>query len=60
MRKLTGGLILLLLLGACKFNGDKKTLPIYGNRTPVTKTVNGQQVTDTIYQTIPAFKFVNQ
>src|ERR1700744_5425676 len=43
---------------ACKFNS--KTLPIYGNRQPVTKTVNGQTVTDTVYQTIPAFKFINQ
>src|ERR1700744_6305943 len=60
MRKITGGLILLLLCGACKFNGDKKVLPIYGQRQAVTKTVNGQQVTDTVYQSIPAFKFVNQ
>jgi protein SCO1/2 len=59
MRKLTAGLILLMLFAACKSN-SKKTLPIYGNRQAVTKTVNGQQVTDTIYQTIPAFKFVNQ
>jgi len=47
-------------LCACKFNGSNKTLPIYGNREPVTKTVNGQTLTDTIYATIPAFKFVNQ
>src|ERR1700744_560416 len=60
MRKITGGLILLLIFGACKFNGDKKTLPIFGNRQAVTKTVNGQQVTDTVYQSIPAFKFVNE
>jgi protein SCO1/2 len=59
MRKLTYGLILLLLCGACKLGGNK-TLPIYGNRQAVTKTVNGQQVTDTVYQSIPAFKFVNQ
>lgn len=39
---------------------DKKVLPILGNRTPVTKTVNGKTVTDTAYVTIPAFKFVNQ
>src|ERR1700753_3223461 len=46
-------------LAACKSNPDK-TLPIYGQRTPVTKTVNGNTVTDTVYQTIPAFKFINQ
>jgi len=59
MRKLTTGLIVLMLFAACKSN-SKKTLPIYGNRQAVTKTVDGQQVTDTVYQTIPAFKFVNQ
>lgn len=60
MRKLTSGLLLLLLFSACKFNSEKKTLPIFGNRQAVTKTVNGRQVTDTVYQSIPAFKFVNQ
>jgi len=60
MRKLTGLVLLVLLFGACKTNISKKALPIYGERTAVTKTVNGQQVTDTDYQTIPAFKFVNQ
>jgi len=60
MRKQAIFLLLLVLFGACKFKGDKKTLPIYGNREPETKTVNGQQVTDTIYQTIPAFKAANQ
>jgi len=60
MRKLITVVVLIWLYGACKFNGDKKVLPIYGNRQPVTKTVNGQIVTDTVYQTIPAFKFINQ
>jgi protein SCO1/2 len=63
MRKLALGFLIIVLwsASACKFNsGDKKTLPIYGNREPVTKTVNGKTVTDTLYQTIPKFKFVNQ
>ena len=60
MRHLISGIALVLILGACKFNGDKKILPIYGQRQAVTKTVNGQQVTDTVYQSIPAFTFVNQ
>jgi protein SCO1/2 len=60
MRKLAGVIALVLLFGACKLNNTKQTLPIYGNRTAVTKTVNGQSTTDTVYQTIPAFKFVNQ
>jgi len=54
------GFAAILLWSSCKSGSDKKTLPIYGNREPVTKTVDGKQVTDTIYQTIPPFKFVNQ
>jgi protein SCO1/2 len=60
MRKLTGIVILVLLFVACKNNNAKKTLPIYGQREAITKSVNGQQETDTAYQTIPAFKFANQ
>jgi len=51
---------MVLFWTACKSGSDKKTLPIYGSRAPVTKMVDGKQVTDTIYQTIPPFKFVNQ
>lgn len=58
---LLGGFAAMLLWTACTSDSaDKKVLPIYGNREPVTKMVNGKQVTDTIYQTIPPFKFVNQ
>ena len=60
MRKLTGAIALILLLGACKLNSNKTTLPIYGNRQAVTTTANGQSVIDTVYQTIPAFKYINQ
>ena len=60
MRTLTGAIALILLLGACKLNSNKTTLPIYGNRQAVTTTANGQSVTDTVYQTIPAFKYINQ
>jgi protein SCO1/2 len=59
MRKLIGVLVLVMLFVACKSN-TTRVLPIYGNRSAETKTVNGQQVTDTVYQTVPAFKFVNQ
>ncbi len=55
------GFIAIFLWTACKFNtSDKKVLPIYGNRQPVTKMVNGKSVTDTVYQTISKFKTVNQ
>jgi protein SCO1/2 len=59
MKLLNICIIAALLFTACKSN-NKKTLPIYGSRQAVTKTVNGQQVTDTVYQTIPNFTFVNQ
>ncbi|MCJ8209538.1 SCO family protein [Mucilaginibacter sp. RS28] len=51
----------VLILAACSSNESaKNALPIYGNREPVTKTVNGKTVTDTIYQTIPKFSFIDQ
>jgi protein SCO1/2 len=49
----------LLFLYACNSKEVKK-LPILGNREPVERTVNGKTVVDTIYQTIPAFNFINQ
>lgn len=60
--KLTAISILSLLIwSSCNFDNKSNTvLPIYGNREPVTKTVNGKTVTDTVYQTIPDFDFVNQ
>ncbi len=52
-------IIVVVLFNACKFN-TQKTLPIFGNHSPVTKTVDGKTVTDTVYQTIPPFRFINQ
>jgi protein SCO1/2 len=61
MNKLFLALLLLLLFNACKFNDNTaKKLPIFGNREPVTKMVDGKEVTDTLYHTIPAFAFINQ
>ncbi|MBD1384928.1 SCO family protein [Mucilaginibacter rigui] len=61
MKKLIGLALIALTFTACKFNdADKPKLPIMGNRDAVTKTVNGKEVVDTVYQTIPDFKFVNQ
>src|ERR1700760_989481 len=59
MKKLAGAVAIILLWNACKFN-NYKALPILGNRQAVTKNINGSQVTDTIYQTIPAFNYINQ
>lgn len=49
----------VLFITACADNSEKK-LPILGEREPVEKTVDGKTVVDTIYQTIPAFSFINQ
>ncbi|MBK0384003.1 SCO family protein [Pedobacter sp. SD-b] len=47
-----------LFILAC--NSEPRKLPILGSREPVEKTVDGKTVVDTIYQTIPAFSFMNQ
>jgi len=60
MKKLIWPVMAMLAFAACT-NKDKGTkLPIYGERQAVTKTVDGKQVTDTVYATIPAFSFVDQ
>ncbi|MES2382852.1 MAG: SCO family protein [Bacteroidota bacterium] len=46
----------ILLIAAC---GQKK-LPILGNRAIDIKMVDGHEVVDTVYQTVPNFSFVNQ
>ncbi|MDN3584767.1 SCO family protein [Mucilaginibacter flavus] len=52
------GIAALVTLNSCTSKPDK--LPVLGNKQPVTKMVDGKQVTDTAYATIPDFKFVNQ
>lgn len=49
---------LIIILFSC--NTEEKKLPILGERAPVERIKNGKTVIDTIYQTIPAFKFLNQ
>ncbi|MBB6109423.1 protein SCO1/2 [Mucilaginibacter lappiensis] len=61
MKNIICALIVIAFYSACKpGSGTTNTLPILGNREPVIKTVDGKQVTDTVYSTIPTFKFVNQ
>ncbi|WP_448818649.1 SCO family protein [Arcticibacter sp.] len=48
----------MLLLLSCNKAAEK--LPILGNREAVTRVVDGKTVTDTLYQTVPDFSFVNQ
>ncbi|SFE46946.1 protein SCO1/2 [Pedobacter antarcticus] len=50
-------IFLLVFFAACK---QDKRLPILGGREVVQKMIDGKQVTDTVYQTIPAFRFLNQ
>jgi len=61
MKRLISAAAMLFLASACKFNSaDNNKLPIYGNHTPITRTVGDKTTTDTLYQTIPDFKTVNQ
>ena len=50
---------LLLGLFSCK-NNNQTTLPIYGEREAIEKTVDGKTIVDTLYHTIPAFNLLNQ
>ncbi len=50
-------ILLVLTVAACN---NTQPLPILGNRYAETKEVNGKTITDTVYQTIPAFRFINQ
>lgn len=48
----------LLVLGSC--NEKAKRLPILGERQAVQVEKNGKIIIDTLYHTIPAFRFINQ
>lgn len=50
----------LLITVYCSCSDSKEKLPILGNREAITKTVNGKQITDTLYHQIPDFEFINQ
>jgi len=52
----------LLISSAIFFScgNEEKKLPILGHREAIEKTVDGKTVIDTIYQTIPAFSFLDQ
>ena len=53
--------VLTVLVGIVTACNNNKTLPIYGNReAKVVTAADGSQKVDTIYQTIPAFKLLNQ
>ncbi|MFD2936470.1 SCO family protein [Spirosoma flavum] len=48
-----------IILSSCDTSTNGK-LPILGQREAVTKIVDGKSVTDSVYQTIPDFKFISQ
>ncbi len=50
--------IFLLLMSTAKHNFVE--LPKYGEKIPFTKMVDGKQIVDTIYHTIPAWSLTNQ
>ncbi|GAB2797511.1 SCO family protein [Rhabdobacter roseus] len=57
----TAGLLALgLAAGLSGCGSSDRKLPILGERETTTKEVNGKEVVDTIYHSIPAFAFVNQ
>ena len=58
MKRISYFLLLTGLLSSCAQKEQK--LPILGSREPVEKIVDGKTVVDTVYQTIPSFKFINQ
>lgn len=56
------GLVIMSILftAQCGSISKNKKLPILGEHSIVNKTVNGKEVTDTIYHTISQFSFVDQ
>lgn len=60
MKKLIWPALAMLVFAACSHKNTAAKLPIYGDRQPITKTIDGKQVTDTVYATIPPFSFVDQ
>ena len=53
-------IITFVLLAGVLIACGKKKLPILGERAVDVKIVNGQEVIDTIYQTVPDFSLTNQ
>jgi len=61
MKKLISLLFVISILFLAVSCSNDKKLPIYGQReAKITKDADGKERVDTIYQTIPAFGFLNQ
>lgn len=53
-------IVLLIAFTLWNCGGNAERLPILGERETIKKIVDGKEVVDTVYHTIPDFKFVNQ
>jgi protein SCO1 len=54
-------LLILLSIPALIFScNQREQLPIFGPKELVVKMIDGQEVVDTLYNTIPDFNFINQ
>jgi protein SCO1/2 len=51
-------MLVFLLVSAC--HSPARKLPIFGSRETLSNTVNGKATIDTLYQTIPDFRLLNQ
>ncbi|MBB6108602.1 protein SCO1/2 [Mucilaginibacter lappiensis] len=58
MKRIIYLFLIAVVITACKETLRK--LPIFGNRQAVNRLVDEKKIVDTIYQTIPAFSFINQ
>lgn len=53
-------IIAIFTFFSCSSQKDKRVLPILGDYDIVYKTVDGEEVADTIHNTIPSFKYLDQ
>lgn len=62
MKKYFGGALAALISSVILYScsSSEKKLPIYGERNPIEREVDGKKVIDTVYHTIPNFSFLNQ
>lgn len=62
MKKYFGGALAALISSVILYScsSSEKKLPIYGERNPIEREVDGKKIIDTVYHTIPNFSFLNQ
>ena len=51
---------LAIAVVSCEETKEQRALPILGNKDVIYETVDGKEVTDTLYHTIREFEYVNQ